>query len=502
MIRGLITAFITIAALWALAAGSALAAELSAAEREYLQAHPVARLAVHPDWPPFEWLDESGKLQGISSDLLRRISERTGLRFEFVHGRNWEESVQMMREGKADLLSMINRTPERDKWLLYTAVLLDDTNIFTTRESHPFITEPALLRSESIALPRGTSFPEAFRRDYPNLQIIFAETDLDALQMVSDGRADITMRSFLSTTYHIRRHNLYNLKIAGIKPEYANHLRIGVRTDAPLLRDILDRGIASITESERREILSMHNHVVETAVTDYRLLLRVAAIFVLILAAGFYWNYRLKRYNRELLRISQTDKLTGLYNRTKIDEVFLRETERAFRYERPFSILMLDADHFKRVNDELGHLAGDRVLVQIADCISMTLRGTDYVGRWGGEEFLILCPETSLPDAVIVAERIGQAIREADYPAGRLQTASIGVAQFHAGDSADTLLKRADEAMFRAKAEGRNRVCMDQTPPPAPAASLAPLEPAELVAAPESNASQGSPDSEQSSGKL
>ena len=183
----------------------------------------------------------------------------------------------------------------------------------------------------------------------------------------------------------------------------------------------------------------------------------------MILAAGFYWNYRLKRYNRELLRISQTDKLTGLYNRTKIDEVFLRETERAFRYERPFSILMLDADHFKRLNDRLGHLMGDRVLRAMADMLRRSVRGFDVCTRFGGEEFAILMPGSRAAAAVQSAERIRQRIESHRFdplpiPADLRPTISVGVAVLTASDAAQDLVGRADRALYQAKAEGKNRV--------------------------------------------
>ncbi|HKL20818.1 MAG TPA: diguanylate cyclase [Tichowtungia sp.] len=166
----------------------------------------------------------------------------------------------------------------------------------------------------------------------------------------------------------------------------------------------------------------------------------------------------LARKNQELERLAVCDRLTGLYNRRKLDERLEQELTRAARYNRPLSVIMLDLDHFKEINDTCGHPAGDTVLAESAVRLKRALRKNDTVGRWGGEEFLILCPETGLRDAAGLAERLRQTFADRDFPeAGRL-TASFGVAACRAEDQPNKLLSRADRALYRAKKSGRNRV--------------------------------------------
>jgi diguanylate cyclase (GGDEF)-like protein len=168
---------------------------------------------------------------------------------------------------------------------------------------------------------------------------------------------------------------------------------------------------------------------------------------------------QLRELNRKLERASQKDLLTGLYNRTMIDSKFCAELDRSKRYSRPFSVIMFDVDHFKEVNDKLGHLEGDRVLGEIACALRETVRNSDICGRWGGEEFLVLCTETAAEEAAVLAERIRNSVRSLPVRNKRQITVSLGVAQANESDTPDTLLLRADNALYMAKNSDRDKVC-------------------------------------------
>lgn len=163
-------------------------------------------------------------------------------------------------------------------------------------------------------------------------------------------------------------------------------------------------------------------------------------------------------YNRQLRQLSITDQLTGLYNRLHLDNIFLAEIQKAKRYDRPFSIIVLDFDHFKRINDNHGHQAGDSVLIELAKILKAHVRATDTPGRWGGEEFLIICPETTLEGAVHLAEHLRELIEKRTFNIIGKTTSSFGVASFHNGDSEELMMERADSALYRAKELGRNKV--------------------------------------------
>ncbi len=171
----------------------------------------------------------------------------------------------------------------------------------------------------------------------------------------------------------------------------------------------------------------------------------------------------LKRSNRLLMELAQTDPLTRLCNRRSLTEMLENEMNRCLRNLAPCSLIMCDIDHFKQVNDEYGHQAGDDVLVKVADLLREQLRPYDLAARYGGEEFCLVLPETNLPHATEVAERIRQEIQGYRFTGnlGTLKlTISLGVATIsgHRELSQDELIRMADEALYLAKHNGRNRV--------------------------------------------
>ncbi len=158
-------------------------------------------------------------------------------------------------------------------------------------------------------------------------------------------------------------------------------------------------------------------------------------------------------------KIAVTDKLTGLFNRVKIDEELASQFALFERYKTLFSCILLDLDYFKQVNDTHGHQVGDQVLQGISDLLSKNVRKTDMVGRWGGEEFIIICPNTSLDDGVQFAKNIHQVMANAVFIKDITMTCSMGVSCVAFGDnSQDDFIKRVDEALYRSKNTGRNTI--------------------------------------------
>ncbi|TFH88778.1 sensor domain-containing diguanylate cyclase [Billgrantia azerbaijanica] len=165
--------------------------------------------------------------------------------------------------------------------------------------------------------------------------------------------------------------------------------------------------------------------------------------------------------NAQLEQLAHFDSLTGVWNRYRVEQAIDAELAAAERYGRRFALLLLDADHFKRINDDFGHEMGDRVLRAVAQCVAQSLRGCDHLGRWGGEEFVVLATETDATAAAGLAERLRRLI--ADMTVEGLPqpvTASIGVAAWSPGDTRKRLVQRADRAMYEAKRAGRNRICL------------------------------------------
>ncbi|EMT46155.1 GGDEF domain-containing response regulator [Anoxybacillus flavithermus] len=160
--------------------------------------------------------------------------------------------------------------------------------------------------------------------------------------------------------------------------------------------------------------------------------------------------------------LATKDPLTKTFNRLKFDEFFTREIRRARRYKQPFSIILFDIDHFKKVNDTYGHDAGDIVLMRMCEAISNRLRDCDIFARWGGEEFIILAPATSRVGAYRLAESLRRLVETVHFPKVGHITCSFGVCEYEQGMTKEQMVKRADEALYEAKRGGRNRVIVSE----------------------------------------
>lgn len=170
-----------------------------------------------------------------------------------------------------------------------------------------------------------------------------------------------------------------------------------------------------------------------------------------------------KALEASLMKLSREDPLTGLYNRRTILDLLEEEINRVLRYKHPLSVLMMDIDHFKQINDQWGHPAGDEVLKSFAAKCQSVMRENDKMGRFGGEEFVMVLPETGTADASLVAERIREMTSEMNTKAKRGATeipvtVSIGVTTASDGDDVEAVIARADDAMYQAKSRGRNCV--------------------------------------------
>ena len=185
--------------------------------------------------------------------------------------------------------------------------------------------------------------------------------------------------------------------------------------------------------------------------------LALGALLVALLAS-LAWRQRAR--SRAMHTLAMQDPLTGAASRMGIEDEAARALAQAHAEEKPLSLLMLDLDHFKTVNDRYGHAAGDAVLRAAVDAWEAQLRGRDPLGRVGGEEFVVVCPETSLAQATVVAQRLLEATRGLRFPKIDPElrvSVSIGIAQCRRDEDRDSLLDRADAALYRAKQRGRDR---------------------------------------------
>lgn len=203
-------------------------------------------------------------------------------------------------------------------------------------------------------------------------------------------------------------------------------------------------------------ILSLVKGIVPNLISIVVILYSVIMIIITL-----QWSRLLKEKNEgleELRELATIDSLTSIYNRMTIDEILDAEINRAHRYASPMCVLFIDIDYFKNINDTYGHVQGDKVLIKVAQLLKRNIRSTDSMGRWGGEEFVIITPEIELIDAHKMAKKLNRLIADYGFQQDSEVTISIGIAELGKDDIKETIINRADKALYKAKENGRNRV--------------------------------------------
>lgn len=278
--------------------------EFDPIEQAYIAQSSGIKMCVDPDWAPFERINPQGKHEGIAADLVQLVAQRVGLQIELLPVKDWEASLAASKGKRCQVMSFLNQTPARDAWLIFTAPIFFDPNIIITREEHAFIGDMKGLKGERIALPRGTMVEERVRRDFPNLGVVLTASEPEAMQLVSERQADLTIRSLIVAADAIKKEGLFNLKISGQIPEYTNQLRMGVLKDETVLRSILDKGVKTITPQEREAISNKHVSVNIQQGIDWTRVYILLALLTLAILIALYILHK-NRQLRAALAASQ-----------------------------------------------------------------------------------------------------------------------------------------------------------------------------------------------------
>ncbi len=464
---------------------NAASVNLSEEERRYLYEKESITICVDPNWMPFDHIDENGKHEGILADYLKLVADRLNISFQLLVTQTYSESKSKLKEGACSIISGDVFSSENSDDFLATDVYYENPRAFAVHTDRAFVDSFEDISDLKIGVEVSSPAIEIISTSYPNTHLIRIEGIEAGLQKVASKEIDAFVTSLGGLVYNIREQALTNVKIGGVLQNNVE-LSVLVNKQEPLLLSIMNKALKSITEHEKRVISEHWIPVSYEKGIDYTLIWQLIIGAIVVLTIIVYRNYKLRMFNEiltraqletrelneklnlayeeltqkndELIKLSNTDKLTGLKNRRKLDELFDIELKRTKRYETMFSIILLDIDHFKAVNDNHGHLTGDEVLKDIAKIIKVNIRNTDTGGRWGGEEFLVLCPSVDLNGVANLAEKLRSAIEQHNFVNGIKMTASFGIAVVQENDDINKIIARADSAVYEAKKNGRNRV--------------------------------------------
>ena len=430
--------------------------QLTAEEQQYLQQKQQLTMCVNPDAMPIGKI-EQGQNIGLSADFMRLLAKKINMPIVLIPTRTWLESLQLAEQRQCDILVLAMATPERKKFLDFTDDYLSFPLVIAVSYQQKFISRIEDVLDKQLGIQKGYAYAELLRLLYPAIDLVEVESLKEGLDKVSRNQLYGMIGSLPYISYAFQNQHIGELKIAGKLTQQLD-LGIATRNDEPLLVEIFNKAIAQLSEQERRDIINDWIAIKYESATDYTILIEVVSALGLIFIFFLYHYWRLRKYNDCLRHLSVTDKLTNINNRLKLDQQLADVMHLAQRYQHGFSIILIDIDHFKHINDEYGHLTGDYAIKTLAQLFKNNIRAVDTLGRWGGEEFLIICPGQTTEGGRLLAEKLRKIVDQYQFDAFSHLSCSFGVAAYAQDKNADILLKRADKALYRAKNQGRNLV--------------------------------------------
>lgn len=430
---------------------------LSTQEKDYLQEKKQITMCIDPDWMPLEKNDQ-GKHIGMTADYMAILAKKIGVPIVLVNTTSWAQSIEYAKNRQCDIYSLAMETEERRQYMNFTRPYLAIPLVVATKTDKFFIADLTKITDKKLGVVKGYAFGEILRNKYPDMDIVDVDSLHHGLEMVAQDELYGFIGTLVTIGYEFQRNFVGELKIAG-KFDENWQLGIATRNDEPYLQQVFDKAIASISEKQKQDILNQWLAIRYEKIVDYGDLWQWLIIIVVVLTFFLYRYVVLSQYNAKLELLSVTDKLTQVFNRVKLDEILDQQEQLFQRYQQRFSIIIIDIDFFKAVNDQFGHQGGDTILIEFANLIRNNIRNTDILGRWGGEEFMLISPKTNSKNAYIQAEKLRKLIESFSFPNTGSLTASFGVAEYQKGStSIKDLIALADKALYRAKKEGRNRV--------------------------------------------
>jgi diguanylate cyclase (GGDEF)-like protein len=415
--------------------------------------------------PPMSSIQE-GKPVGVIVDLARALQKRIphNVRVEFI---NWSQAQQLVLNGAADALLHINPSENRKHIFDFSDPLLESEFCIFMSTQH-FKKELSRLQGFRIGVEKA-GLPEEILPNNCLTDIVIIPTLQQGFEMLENGSLDIMIADRWTGSYILAVNKMEEIFIYGTVDQ--NNSAIAVKKgNAGLLSDI-NKALAEIKKDgtyarimrkwePKKIVFQTKEEIFKQKIVFISLITIIILVILIIIILIVEINKR-KKFNEKLKEYSTKDSLTGLLNRRSIKSIIESEIYRKKRYDTPTSLLLVDIDFFKEINDQYGHAIGDNVLSTLAHIFRENTRKTDSIARWGGDEIAIVAANTTIEDAVLLAESIRKNVKAHAFEEIDHITLSIGVSEYSSNESYLEWYKRTDKALYEAKSKGRNRVCAD-----------------------------------------
>ena len=328
-----------------------------------------------------------------------------------------------------------------------------------TKDKVNYISDLSSLKSISIGVLKDLDLISTLKKDYPEINFIEITSIEDGMRKIKENKLFALIDNLYTLSHKIEEFKIDELKINNtLKYKIDMYLETDRKHEEFI--KIINNAIFTLTEKEKSTILNNYQLILYHKNIDLFYVLKFIIPLVILLTIFAFLNYRLKNEIKrrkqieiKLSNFANNDSLTNIYNRRKIEELCENELKRSERYENELSLIFFDINDFKIINDRLGHHKGDEVLIKIANIISQNIRSSDYFGRWGGDEFLIVLPQTNISKTKNIIETLENKLKDSDFNLDKDMkiSCSFGLAEYEKNDTLDSLLRKADDSMYKIK---------------------------------------------------
>jgi len=442
--------------------------ELTDKEAKWLEQNPIVKLGIDRAFPPFGLITKDSEYIGFSADIMRMIEHRLGFKFDIKIDTPWNETLEMAKAGEIDMISALVNSEQRQEFLDFSSSYINNpTIIINDAEVNGYIGSLKNLNGQKVAIERGSYSAGVLSLEYPLIELVPVKNTSLALSLVSIGKADAYVGNGVTASYLIRNLGYNNLSYSG-QTEYSSSHSIGFIKKNEMLASIVQKALSSISKTEIEMIANYWFGINTNSLIHKKTVVIITLGLIVLVVFLMLWTISLRR-TKNALRISQKtiekqaeiDSLTGLGNRRKfyknLNNVIAESQEKG----RRFTLLFLDLDLFKEVNDSLGHAIGDLLLVEVSKRLTDCTHGVNgSLARIGGDEFMIILPSVSDKVAIekiveCIQARLGNTIYVKDNAINI--TTSIGITRYpEDAYMAEQLVINSDQAMYASKKIGRN----------------------------------------------
>ena len=426
-------------------------------ERKYLEDNSFALLVQNNKIPfSFKTMDE---LVGVELDFWNLISKKLSKSFNIEEMIN-TEFINIFSDSIKGKFIYSFEEDTSSKYIFSDPISKIPIAI-ATKNSVNYISDLSSLNNIKIGVLKDLKLSKLLKNDYPNITFEEINTINDGINKLNENKIFGLIDNFYTLSHSINQYKSNELKINN-SLKYEISMRFQVEKENEKFIQLINKTISILSQKEKNNIFNNYQLISYQEDFDFLYLIQFIVPLLIVLVILIFFNYRLKnevkvrkKIEKELSKFANKDSLTNIYNRRKIEELCENELKRSERYNSNLSLIFFDLNDFKLINDLSGHHQGDDVLIKIADVVSNNIRSTDYFGRWGGDEFLIVLPHTDLLQTEKIIRTLENKISEINFnlKENLKVSCSFGLCQYAPKDTLDSLLKKADESMYSIKNE-------------------------------------------------